>query len=239
MPRAPRVFTKTSRRPLGDPELDQRLPGHAETQCLTIESLHHPSRKVDVDPPCLAVGTSSFRPVDVGGNVPAFIVFAIEFLSFHSARSPRAALCARKSIPPLGVNTAVQCRPAMVPMARNRGSSVTRAGASSKNGSFQSACASTKSIPCLTLFVELFAASNSNSMANNGAISLHFQELRRSPAFDRTRRSDVAFLVSGRANMLRAARVSQRPPIRSFGGSKTWRIQSPNPRRAEGLAPPG
>src|ERR1035437_10638014 len=49
---------------------------------------------------------------------------------------------------------------------RNRGSSSVRAWISTSRSSDHSACASTKSMPCLDLFVRLLPSSNSNS---NGA----------------------------------------------------------------------
>src|SRR5258708_18011997 len=50
------------------------------------------------------------------------------------------------------------------PMTTNRGSSMARAGTSTRSVSDQSACASSKSIPCLALFAADFAGSNSNGI---------------------------------------------------------------------------
>jgi len=58
---------------------------------------------------------------------------------------------------PRYVMTADQCLPLICPITRNRGSSSVFAGISSSIGSFQSLCATTKSIPCLAQLDALFA----------------------------------------------------------------------------------
>lgn len=52
----------------------------------------------------------------------------------------------------------------MRPITIERGSTSDRAATSSRSGSFQSACASTKSIPCFALFAVDFSGSKSNGM---------------------------------------------------------------------------
>ena len=52
----------------------------------------------------------------------------------------------------------------MRPITIERGSTSDRAATSSRSGSFQSACASTKSIPCFALFAVDFSGSNSNNI---------------------------------------------------------------------------
>ena len=56
-----------------------------------------------------------------------------------------------------------QCLPAILPTTRNLGSSTSRAGTSTKSGSSHNACASTKSMPCFSLFEALFSGSKSKS----------------------------------------------------------------------------
>ncbi len=61
------------------------------------------------------------------------------------------------------VTTADQCSSAIRPTTSHRGSPTVRAGTSTRLGSSHSACACTKSIPCLVVFAALFSGSNSNS----------------------------------------------------------------------------
>ena len=44
--------------PLGDPDLDDRLPGHSQAARLAVERPHHPDGEVDVDALLLLVGSA-------------------------------------------------------------------------------------------------------------------------------------------------------------------------------------
>jgi len=61
------------------------------------------------------------------------------------------------------MTTADECSPETRPTTSQRGSPTVRAGTSTRFGSSHSACAWTKSIPCLIVFAALFSGSNSKS----------------------------------------------------------------------------
>jgi hypothetical protein len=65
-------------------------------------------------------------------------------------------------VSPRYVTIADQCLPPITPMNKNRGSVSERLAARSRLSSSQSACASTKSMPCLALLAQLLASSKSN-----------------------------------------------------------------------------
>ena len=77
--------------PLGDPQLDQRLPGHAEAPGLPIERFDHPGREVDVDALEREIGAARLSPVDVSGDIRARVEFLVEITRLHKPQSPRCA----------------------------------------------------------------------------------------------------------------------------------------------------
>src|SRR5580693_4393108 len=70
-------------KPLGDPELDQRLAGYTQPAGFTVERFDDPSREVDVDAFELKVRAARPIPVDIAGNVCARVEFLVEITRFH------------------------------------------------------------------------------------------------------------------------------------------------------------
>src|SRR5271166_761846 len=86
---APRLSSSVE--PFGDPELDQRLPGHAEAPGLAVKRLDHPCGKIDVDAPKREVGTPGLLPVDLARHILARVECLIELTRFHKNRPPLSA----------------------------------------------------------------------------------------------------------------------------------------------------
>src|ERR1700730_4813383 len=70
---------------VGKPQLDQRLPRHAESARFTVEGIHHPSREIHVDPLRIGANAPSFAEVELAHDLPAGIKFAITGLRFHKS----------------------------------------------------------------------------------------------------------------------------------------------------------
>lgn len=82
--------------PLGDPELDERLPGHAEPVGLPVERLNDPGGEIDVDAARLQAGTAGAIPVDVSAHVLALVERLIEVFGFDNRRFRLGALGGRR-----------------------------------------------------------------------------------------------------------------------------------------------
>jgi len=72
---------------LGDPELDEGLPGDAEPLGLPIEALDDPSGEIDVDALRFRVQAPGLGPVDLIAHVLARVELSIKCLRFHIVRS--------------------------------------------------------------------------------------------------------------------------------------------------------
>ena len=104
------------------------------------------------------LGSASYRgPLD---HVLQLVVVRVE--QGFDPGGLRATLACSETCESVG--TAAQWCSLIFPITRKRGSSSVFAGPSSIRASFQSTWASSKSMPCLALFVALFAGSCSNSM---------------------------------------------------------------------------
>jgi len=68
---------------LGYPDLDDRLPGHAQPLGLTVQRLDHPRWKVHVYAALLLPRAACFGEVELRGHILARVELAIEILSFH------------------------------------------------------------------------------------------------------------------------------------------------------------
>ena len=69
-----------ARKAVGYPHLDQRLAAHAQVAGLGIKGVHHPDRKVHINPLRLLVGPAGRCPVHMAGNVFASVKAAVKFL---------------------------------------------------------------------------------------------------------------------------------------------------------------
>ena len=143
---------------LGDPQFYERLARNTELLRLHVLSLR-------------------FGPIDEIAHVLARVELLIEFMCFHSSisflRAWRIEII--RMFSPRYVQTAVQYCPLIFPITKKRGSSSLRVGASSIQGSSHSSYASSKSMPCLTLFATLLAGSCSKIMKLYGIEIISFQ----------------------------------------------------------------
>jgi hypothetical protein len=68
-PLGKRTQLGTSLAPLRQPHLDNRLPGHTQATGLPIQRVHHPHRKVDIDPTQVLLGPAGPAQVQCGRQI--------------------------------------------------------------------------------------------------------------------------------------------------------------------------
>ena len=85
-------------KPIGQPELDQRLPRHPKSTRFTVKGIHHPSREVHIHPLGIRTDTPSLAEINVIKDFPAILKFAIKDLRFHKVQPPHPVIASRKSI---------------------------------------------------------------------------------------------------------------------------------------------
>src|SRR5215813_5934422 len=73
---------------LGDPHLDDRLAGDAQSLRLAIEGLDHPGREIHVHPSLLIARTAGRSEIERRGDVFAPVEPLLELFSFHRSALP-------------------------------------------------------------------------------------------------------------------------------------------------------
>jgi hypothetical protein len=78
--------------PLGDPELDDGLPGNAEPTGFPVKRFDHPGREIHVHPALLQCGTADRSEIQVACHVFAVIKLVIELFSLHTGPPPLSGI---------------------------------------------------------------------------------------------------------------------------------------------------
>ena len=77
---------------VGEPKLDEGLPGHAEASRFPIQRIDHPDREIDVHSPRFGANAPHLAEIKLADNSLPCIEFAVKCLRFHRARFHRTRL---------------------------------------------------------------------------------------------------------------------------------------------------